>query len=361
MFHGSYNPDDVTFLLDPIRVTASGVEPDAPTGPGAPDYAQLIASEEPLPRAHQIGYLNAVELYSYRVALDTVRVARTLIKRSRSGNIVLASLVRAGTPIGVLLQRALKQLGVQSCHYSISATRKRGSDPAALDIILKRHQDHEIVFVDGWTGKGFIASELQQSICAYNATRGTNVDPALVVLADLAGVADVAASADDYLIPAAMLRSTVCGLISASMLNPRPGSSLPDACLFYEHLRGHDWSLHFVNQVSGYFRQAMADGTSGHDAVLDESKRREVAAVSNAFVDKMMHRYGLKDRNQVKPGICEAYRALLTRKVDLALMLRDDEVLTPDINCLLFLANSKGAMVITDPTCPYNAAVLLKN
>ncbi|WP_256448519.1 cysteine protease StiP domain-containing protein, partial [Pantoea sp. GbtcB22] len=75
-----------------------------------------------------------------------------------------ASLVRAGVPLGVMLQQALCAMGHESYHYGISIIRVRGIDQAALEIIEARHGTAGIVFVDGWTGKGAITGGLVRSL-----------------------------------------------------------------------------------------------------------------------------------------------------------------------------------------------------
>jgi hypothetical protein len=51
--------------------------------------------------------------------------------------VVIASLARAGTPIGVLLLRTLRAQGVPAVHYSISIIRDRGIDRVARTISLR--------------------------------------------------------------------------------------------------------------------------------------------------------------------------------------------------------------------------------
>jgi hypothetical protein len=52
-----------------------------------------------------------------------------------------------------------------------------------------------------------------------NQRYALHIDSGLYVLVDLAGVAAVAASAEDYLIPSSILNATLSGLISRSVLN----------------------------------------------------------------------------------------------------------------------------------------------
>lgn len=369
-FHGSYLPGDCTFILDPIAVRANAagvpeVEDGALQAPDSPAYSVQIASEAPMSDEYMRFFFDALSRNAARLAYDVAQVARVLAARPNE-EIVLASLVRAGTPIGVLMHRALDLLGKRNVHYSISATRKRGSDPCALDIILDKHNPEDVVFLDGWTGKGYIAGELKEAMHGYNATRGlsatrgVNVDPSLVVLADLAGVSSVACSADDYLIPAAMLRSTVCGLISASMLNPKPQAGLPDTCLFYEHLLDIDCSRIFVDTVSRELAKVIPELVGTPLVDWNDDARRQAREVSDKFVDEIMARYGMTDRNKVKPGICEANRALLTRATEMVFIVRDRVGDGPDLANLFYLCEAKGVQVIEDSELPYRAAVLLK-
>jgi hypothetical protein len=80
--------------------------------------------------------------------------------------VILVSLVRAGVPLGVLLKHQLEK--TQPCfHYGISIIRDRGLDLAALNAIIRQHGADNIVFVDGWTGKGAICRQLTQSLSSY--------------------------------------------------------------------------------------------------------------------------------------------------------------------------------------------------
>jgi hypothetical protein len=363
-FHGSYLPGDCTFILDPIAVRANAagvpeVEEGALQAPDSPAYSVQIGSEAPMSDEYMRFFFDALSRNAARLAYDVAQVARVLAARPNE-EIVLASLVRAGTPIGVLMHRALDLLGKKNVHYSISATRKRGSDPCALDIILDKHNPEDVVFLDGWTGKGYIAGELKEAMHGYCTTRGVQVDPSLIVLADLAGVSSVACSADDYLIPAAMLRSTVCGLISASMLNPKPEAGLPDTCLFYEHLLGVDCSRIFVDTVSRELAKVIPELQGTPLVDWNDDARRQAREVSDKFVDEIMARYDMTDRNKVKPGICEANRALLTRATEMVFIVRDRVGDGPDLANLFYLCEAKGVQVIEDSELPYRAAVLLK-
>lgn len=58
-------------------------------------------------------------------------------------------------PFGVLLKRALIELGVRDVeHYGVSIILDRGIDDVAINYILNIRPAAGVAFVDGWTGKG---------------------------------------------------------------------------------------------------------------------------------------------------------------------------------------------------------------
>src|SRR5258708_11359237 len=104
---------------------------------------------------------------------------------TRGGRPVLVSLARAGTPVGILMRRwALFSRGIELTHYSVSIVRGRGIDTAALDHVVARHDSRDVLFVDGWTGKGAIAAELAEALAAYAAGGGPSLPGELAVIAD---------------------------------------------------------------------------------------------------------------------------------------------------------------------------------
>ena len=89
-----------------------------------------------------------------------------LAERSRAP--VLVSLARAGTPVGVLMRRwARHRHGLDLPHYAVSIVRGRGIDANALRWLAAHHDPADVVFVDGWTGKGAITRELADGAGAH--------------------------------------------------------------------------------------------------------------------------------------------------------------------------------------------------
>lgn len=344
MFHGSYSEQDVTLLLEPVAASKTA----------GTDLAAKVAAEFVPSRSYETWFWMTFDGVAERLAKDVATVA-TALHRATKGPITLVTLVRAGTPTGVLLQRALRRLGHESVHYSISSLRGRGIDEAALDYIVERHSQQSIVFVDGWTGKGFIATELEQSLARYNASRGTALVPSLVVLADLAGVAETAASGDDYLIPFSMLLGTVCGLIGGSFANDQAGQF--DRVLYFDTLADRDISALFIERMQTLVNRALRDVPQQLN--WSGSQREALRRISEGFVTECITRYGLDGSNAVKPGICEAYRALLTRTVPMQLLVRNPEADALELRSLYTLAEGKDVEVVRVADMPYRAAILL--
>ena len=121
----------------------------------------MISQEHPPSDTHKSLYLQALAQNGARMAADVQSLALALNERYQGSSIALVSFVRAGLPLGVLLRRALLDLGREARHYGISIIRDRGIDNVALEAIIKSHGAENIVFVDGWTGKGAISGQIR--------------------------------------------------------------------------------------------------------------------------------------------------------------------------------------------------------
>jgi hypothetical protein len=359
-FHGSYLPEDCTFLLKPVAIAPTDVvAKEQAIQSGRRHYSEMLSVENTPDERYMRLFYRALELNKDKFAAHLASLARTLATRPGK-EVVLVSLARAGTPVGVLLHRGLKALDRSSVHYSISIIRDRGVDACALDYILERHSDRDIVFIDGWTGKGAISSELSATIAEYNKDRGAAISSELVVVSDLAGVAGLAATADDYLIPSAILNAIVSGLVSRTVLNEEyvgPGDF--HACMFYEEKRGEDLSNYFVDVITPFMVDYLVgEGTARAPICLwGPEQRAGLKACSDAFIASAMADYGVSDRNRVKPGIGESTRALLRRVPDRLIVRELDAI---DVEHLVTLAKSQGVPVEVKSELPYRAAVIIK-
>lgn len=351
-FSGSYSPGDVTFLLKPVRLRATGIaEKERLIQSGRRHYSEMIAPESPPGPAYMELYRQALARNGARLAEDIAALARALAERAAGRpEIVIASLARAGTPIGILLHRAVERLGLAAPHYSISIIRDRGLDPAALAHIAARHDPADLVFVDGWTGKGAIAGELHRSL----AGSPSGFRPWLAVVADPAGRADLAATDEDYLIPSGLLNCVVSGLVSRSILNSElvgPGDF--HACVYYPEYAAHDVSAAFVEAIDG-----LAAAVEPPPLARPDLSRAERAARCDEAIAALMARFGVRDRNRIKPGIAEATRAVLRRVPD-RLLVRDPD--DPDVRHLVHLALERALAVdLLPPESSFRAVSIIR-
>lgn len=363
-FCGSYRPDDVTFLLKrlaPLPIV-DVAHKEKLIQSGQRHYSEMLTPESlPSPRYLEI-FRNACEANRKQMARDCLILAG-LIAARRKGPITLVSLVRAGTPVGVILKHLLRQvLGREVAHYSVSIVRDRGIDAVGLQHILaKGHPSESIVFVDGWTGKGVISRVLRQEIEDFNRCNATAIDSGLYVLSDLAGTAACAATSDDYLIPSSILNATVSGLISRSVLNESIGPGDFHGCVYYDEFESQDLSRQFADSlIAEGIEQAQAQSDSYVNGLKKPKPidRANAASVSNEFLYATMAKHGIRDVNLIKPGIGEATRVLL-RRVPRLLILRDNE--SPDIEHLKVLAVEKSVPMIQDSSLPYQAVSLIQS
>ena len=369
---GSYLASDVTVLLDIVDKDAVADVPvsqkEALIQSGQRHYSDMLTLEDAPTAMHEQLYQQALEQGTTRTATDIVNLAYTLHHIfqqtvSLQCPLILVSLVRAGLPIGVLLQRALadadSSYALPSVHYGISIIRDRGLDTVALQMILDAHPESPIVFVDGWTGKGAIYQELARSLDVFSNPnhpnfanifhQGKNVIP-LLTLADPAGVAWLAASEEDWLIPSGLLNSTVSGLISRSLYT-EPQSGLHRS-VFYDNLVTVDHSLAFVEQIDST-RRALS--TSPQYLQTFKQPRYQTADL----IDMLAAEYDISNRNRIKPTIAEATRAILRRDPERILLATADH---PDTVLLRHLCSERNIniTVLGAKILPYQAITLIK-
>ena len=369
---GSYLASDVTVLLDIVDKASVADVPvsqkEALIQSGQRHYSDMLTLEQAPTAIHEQLYQQALEQGTTRTATDIANLAYTLHHTfqqtvSPERPLVLVSLVRAGLPVGVLLQRALadtdSSYALPSIHYGISIIRDRGLDTVALQMILDAHPDSTIIFVDGWTGKGAIYQELARSLDIFSNPnhpnfanifhQGKNVIP-LLTLADPAGVAWLAASEDDWLIPSGLLNSTISGLISRSLYT-EPQLGLHRS-VFYDSLVEVDHSLAFVDHIDTA-RRALSMPLQ----YLQTFKQPRYQTAD--LIDMLAAEYDISNRNRIKPTIAEATRAILRRDPERILLATADH---PDTVLLRHLCSERdiNITVLGGKILPYQAITLIK-
>ena len=369
-FSGSYLPAEVMLLLDIVSADSindiSPTQKEALIQSGQRHYSDMLTLEKPPSATHEALYNQALAAGKQRMANDVTSLAFSLHQLfhacvSASQPLILVSLVRAGLPIGVLLQKALSDASASyalaSQHYGVSIIRDRGLDPVALQYILQQHPHSPIVFVDGWTGKGAIYGELQRSLAqitdkqqqAQLFHQGEGVIP-LVTLADPAGVAWLSASNDDWLMPASLLNSTVSGLISRTLYR-EPSDGLHQA-VYYDKLQLWDRSGEFIQTIDA-LRQQIPLPTPLTGKLLPTFATQSV-------IDDLATRFAINNRNRIKPTIAEATRAILRRDPEYVLVneMADGQ----DTALLRHLCKEKNIQLIEDASiAPYQAVTIIKN
>jgi len=350
-FSGSYDASDVTFLLKPVAIPRIDVrKKERLIQSGAKHYSEMLSPEKLPDQRYLELYQKALNLNAGRLRSHIELLARAVIARPEtSTECVIISLARAGTPIGVLLKRALLRMGVAVHHYSISIIRGRGIDRNALRLIQSRHGSVSSIFVDGWTGKGAIKLELERSL----AHDPFGFRPFLAVVADPAGCADLAATLDDYVIPSGLLNGIVSGLVSRSVLtDDLVGTDDFHACAFQEEYREHDVSRDFITAIETADTQAL-DGGQWSPLLAHAARKQRDELMRHLLIE-----CGIRDINRIKPGIAEATRAVLRRVPERLFVANRHD---PEIRHLRHLAAADGIQIIERSLASYRAVTIIKS
>ncbi|MFG2947359.1 phosphoribosyltransferase [Streptomyces adustus] len=368
----SYAPEEVGWLLQDL----SDVTLEAPTEEreeaiqsGGAHYAESLPVEYQPSEHYQQLFHAALATSADRIAhavgvvTETVLAERAQTRgRTRpdeadAARPVLVSLARAGTPVGVLMRRwAQFRYGLELPHYAVSIVRGRGIDANALRWLAAHHDPADVVFVDGWTGKGAITRELADAIEEFEESDGiTGFDPEIAVLADPGSCVRTYGTREDYLIPSACLNSTVSGLISRTVLRADlVGPHDFHGAKFYRELAGTDVSVDFLDTVAARFGEVV----DAVDVAVKEllSADRTPTWEGWAAVERISEEYGIHDVNLVKPGVGETTRVLL-RRVPWKILARAGA--GADLDHVRLLAEQRGVPVEEVDELPYTCVGLI--
>lgn len=355
----SYAPDEVGWLLQDLsdtRLEAPTEEREEAIQSGGAHYAESLPVEYQPSAQYQELFKAALDLSAARIARAVGTVTETVLAE-RGPRPVLASLARAGTPVGVLMRRwARARRGIELPHYAVSIVRGRGIDANALRWLAAHHDPADVVFVDGWTGKGAITRELAAAVTEFEKTEGVEgFDPEIAVLADPGGCVRTYGTREDFLIPSACLNSTVSGLISRTVLRADlVGPHDFHGAKFYRDLAGSDVSGLFLDTVTERFEE-VADAV---DAEVKELLTADRAPTWEgwAAVERISEEYGIHDVNLVKPGVGETTRVLL-RRVPWKILARRGA--GPDLEHIRLLAEQRGVPVEEVDALPYTCVGLI--
>lgn len=347
---GSFLPEDVVLLLKDVtgqveeRDTAHR-EQDIQAGR---HYSEDLPIEQVPSSAYEAVFDRLMDSQLMRVARYTGVLTRLVL--AQHPNPVLVSLVRAGVPCGVLMRRyAARELGLDLPHYGVSIIRGKGFDENAIRFILERHPDRELVFVDGWTGKGMITRQLEESCRQFNGRNGTKLRPVLAVLADPAHSCELYATREDFINPSCCLNSTICGLISRTVHNDRLiGPRDFHGVRVYQEFAPIDQTARYLDGVCRWFAPLGADILQDAQVLLAQDRTPDWRGME--AVERIGAAFGIQDINRIKPSIGETTRVLLRRVPDRVLLREADH---PDVGHITLLAQERGVPITVYPHMPY--------
>ena len=352
-FSGSYTKDDCIFLLNIEEIEELSLsEKEIRIRGGINHYSEML-SKERIPSQETLKLFDqALNLNGRKLAQACLSLAGK-IKEEHGDNIVLVSLARAGTPIGVIIKKLLKE--TLKCddvyHYSISVIRDKGVDIAALNYLKENHPNGNFVFIDGWTGKGVISSELKLSIKFFNENFNFHFNDNLWTISDICGAADYSYDCEDWLIPSALLNSTVSGLVSRTVFNGSKNENKFHSCKYLNDLAKYDKSNYFINFIFNLSKNCNIE------KLIEKENKDVIKKTSNCFISNFLKENNLTDKNWVKIGIGESTRVLLRRDPDF-LWLKE---ISKETEHLILLAEERNIKYSITSDLPYKAVTLIKS
>lgn len=355
---GSYSQQDVVFLLKDIAhlIEEKGNEEREAAIQSGIHYSEMLPIEYKPSKQYMQMFYDSLEKYDKRVAIATGVVAEMIINK-RGRNIVLVSLARAGTPVGILIKRYLAyKYDIDIPHYSISIIRGKGIDENAIRYILLQHPDLQIQFVDGWTGKGAITNELQQACEKFAAKWGVRLNDDLAVLADPGHCVRTFGTREDFLIPSACLNSTVSGLVSRTVHREDLIKENDfHGVKFYRELMDVDVSGLFIDTISAQFSFVINAINEQVSHLLATSN--EPLWLGMKDVVRLQQTFQISNIHFIKPGIGETTRVLL-RRIPWKIIVNGN---MEHLQHIFQLAKERGIPVETYPLLAYHSCGLVKS
>ena len=341
----TYKKEDVELLLKDITglVKPQSTQEREQLIQQGRHYCEMLPIEYSPSEAYMEAYETALKVFADSTS-EAVGVLADKIMEEKGRSVVLVSLARAGTPVGILLKRYLRwKYGITVPHYSISIIRGRGIDQNAMRFLLCRYRPEDMLFVDGWIGKGAILSELRKAVADF-----PGVSPELAVLADPANVTKLCGTHEDILIPSSCLNCTVSGLVSRTFLRDDIiGETDFHGAVYYGELEAQDLSYAFISEIQSRFQKEYSQKDTGDSGQgLDE-------------VLRIGREFKIEDVNLIKPGIGETTRVLL-RRVPWKVLVHEKYMGDKALEHILRLAKEKNVPVQTYPLKNYKACGIIK-
>lgn len=341
----SYKKEDVTLLLKDITgmVKPQSTKEREKEIQSGRHYCEMLPIEYRPSLEYMKTYEEALKNYSKITALAIGNLADKIIEQ-KGENVAILSLARAGIPIGILVKRYIKwKYKVDVNHYSISIIRGKGIDKNAINYVLKKHKAKDLLFLDGWIGKGAILKELKKDVKEFEG-----VSSELAVVADPANETKLCGTYEDILIPSSCLNSTISGLVSRTFLRDDIIKENDfHGAVYYGELKEEDLSYQFIEEIQKNFEME------------NKIEKKQLKTKGIDEVKKIASEFEIGDINLIKPGIGETTRVLL-RRVPWKILINENMKDDISLGHIKTLAKEKGVAIKYYPLTNYKACGIIK-
>ena len=108
---GSYSLDDCTFLLKDLssKIKVISIDEKEKIINSGINYSEILSKEEIPDKEYTKLFIDSTEEYKYEIATYTALLAEKIIS-CRGEDFILVSLARAGSPVGTLLKKYLRNI-----------------------------------------------------------------------------------------------------------------------------------------------------------------------------------------------------------------------------------------------------------
>ena len=327
---GTYKKGDCVFLLSDLTsivTPVSAEEKKRRLASGAKSW-EMIPYEHIPSESDNMLFLRLLQENKEAIGRYVGTLCESILA-TKGENIVLVSLARGGTPVGVLCRRYFQRIHhLEFPHYCLSLIRNVGIDESALSYIIKTHPKSKIQFLDGWTGMGLISSELSKYISDFNRRTGNSIDPTLAALVDSSKICRISGTRNDVILPSCCLNATVCGMISSIYYDPDEVTKMQyHGAIQWADDRMTDYSRLFIEEIVPFFKRATAapQTVEGNYGLWCR--------------DKIASEYSVSDKKRIRLGIGESTRAITRYRLS-CLLIRN--LNNPHLDFIKEIAHSKS-------------------
>ena len=295
----SYKKGDVELLLKDLtdKVNTISIDKKNKMQKNGLDVKDVVTDEFPIDKKYFDICFDTTKVYAKQTAIAVGNLAEQIYKIKKE-NAVLVSILRAGTLTGILVKRYLKnKYNINVFHYSISLPNFDKQNETKY--ILSKHKAKDIIFIDGWTGKGTATKKIEDFASKINDL-GTD----LAVLSDSINICKFCGIREDIAIPQAPFNACVTGLVGIPITSSKyinkddfTGST------YLEKLEKIDITNWYIDLIEQNFDYKLCNS---------DNYKENVNPVEE--LSELCFKYSVESKD-VNPGINEAARAILRRNL----------------------------------------------